>query len=715
VGDFAKWAEQVMALDPEEKQLRPKVKHWRERSSEQVNKLREHMPLMAEEGQANATETLKQLSAMIYGLGYKFRMQRHMDQPEETTSLLPRDDPGIPGRDISISLPKAAAWVEPRLFSKQAVGPLRAMLQNTKVEAEARLKERKSKSFASTDNPMTVPGFAPMAAIAVPESFRKGFTQADADAAEVRNELLSAELEQAKQEFEQALGEEYQGRKAASAGEWLDLLADRAVKQAESEQGTGQKWLNSYLAAAALLGYGSHRAAENFVSKRDPARQKHKMYRMALRQRMHDKGVPVMVDFNEMPASRVEEDLLTELPIQEAKEAAIASQIGAVGKASPAASSVFRDLLERFKPLVTAKTKIGLKTGRRYRPSAWGLPNIATLDQMELFKQMSARERMRISHEVLGKTSALLQKKAAKPKLLGMEGLDSGQVADFNMTGKLPSAPAPAPVSTSEPSTNAYPPSGAARDVAVDRSMGTVQEPRVVDRSGASQPVNTASPYNPRVHGKDYMAPYKMPEGYTPPAGSRMADAWKAIGDNRANLGFQPGSAEYAQNAREHAYEGEQVYQSLRAQNDKTYQEMANKGWISPTKNEGVYASEQKEMRNRRDRAEMEARAARAAQGVREKGPQGQWEDYQARGGWKQEYPKGTNFNIDVNDPRTQTPGMRRNIALGKIDKGRAQSAGALLNKVQSGQFNPGTSRVQQAQTTRANVLTSMGRGSGKR
>ena len=64
------------------------------------------------------------------------------------------------------------------------------------------------RAFTPTDNPLTVPGFVPAATIAVPEAFRKGFTQADEDAARTRNEILGAELEQAKQEFEQALAEE---------------------------------------------------------------------------------------------------------------------------------------------------------------------------------------------------------------------------------------------------------------------------------------------------------------------------------------------------------------------------------------------------------------------------------------------------------------------------------------------------------------------------
>jgi hypothetical protein len=138
---------------------------------------------------------------------------------------------------------------------------------------------------------------------------------------------------------------------------------------------------------------------------------------------------------------------------------------------------------------------------------------------------------------------------------------------------------------------------------------------------------------------------------------------------------------------------------------------MAAKGRISPTNNAGVYDGWQKQKRDEQDRAVLIARAKRTRKGIEENGLQGQWVDSQSRGGWKQDYPKGTNFAIDVNDPSTQTPKMRWNIAMGKVNKQRNPAAGALLNQVQSGQFNPGTGRAQQFQTGRANALTSLGRG----
>lgn len=697
MGEFAKWAEQEEQLDQMEKTPRPKVKNWRERAAEQVGRLKQRMPLAAEEGAQNASELLKQLSSMLYGLGYQFRMKRHQENPDEAINLLPRGDPGIPGRDISISLPesedrpapelesdtmnlfpKTAAWLEPRLFSKEAVGPIRAWLQNAKVESGADLKERRHRAFAPTENPLTVPGFVPIAAITAPESFRKGFVQADTDASSVRNQVLSEELEQAKQEFEQALSEEYKGRKAASAGEWLDNFTHKLFdleKVAESDQGNAMKMLNAYLGAAALLGYGTHRATEKFVSSRDPSRQKHKLYRMALRQRMHDKGVPVLVDFNELPASKAEENLTDELPVQEAKEAGAAARNGGL----------------------LALVRSVMKSAPAASPAKLPGPILASVgNSFPMSKEM---------RKFLRKKK--LQKRA-KIRLLGAEGLDSGQVDDFNTAFKTKSTWTP-PASWTSPAST--PSASAARNAAVDASQGTVQNPMVRGNSGSNVPVNIDRPYNPAIHGKDDMAQYKLPEGYTPPAGSYVDRAWKGIAQNRKYLGELPGGAAYDQSAREHAYEGEQVYQKQRRWNEKTYADMAAKGWISPTNNADVYDGWRKRQRDAQGRAELIARAERARKGIQEKGLQGQWEDYQSRGGWKQEYPKGTNFAIDVDDPRTQTPEMRRNIAMGKINKQRNQSAGALLNKVQSGQFNPGTGRAQQYQTGRANALTSLGRG----
>lgn len=340
MGEFAKWAEQLPAGD------RQPIPDWRERASEQVEQFRKIMPTSAEEGAQNASETLSKLYKMLHGLGYNFRMQRHLDSPKETTQLLPEGDPGIPGKDMTISLPKMAEWLEPRLLSKEAIGPMRAWMQNKEVETKAKLRDKKRRAFAHTTDPMTQPLFAPAAAITIPEAFRKGFTQADADAAVARREVLSVELAKAKEEFEQALTEEYRGRKAASAGEMVDGLAvgmlELEKQGLEEEQGLGMKALNTYLAMAALLGYGTHRAAESFVSKREPGRQKQKLYRMALRQRMHDKGVPVLVDYNEMPAAREAINLTDDLPVPEMKEAA--AKVKRI-------SAIVRTLVEKAKAL----------------------------------------------------------------------------------------------------------------------------------------------------------------------------------------------------------------------------------------------------------------------------------------------------------------------------------------------------------------------------
>jgi hypothetical protein len=349
---------------------------------------------------------------------------------------------------------------------------------------------------------------------------------------------------------------------------------------------------------------------------------------------MHDKGVPVLVDFNELPAAHAEAGLVDNLPVQEAKEASEGARGGAL-------IPLIRTLTRRAAAPVQAppaelRKLIGKIKGHFSTPKEW------------------------------------IKKRGAAPKLLGMEGLDSGQVADFNATGRLPSPPPPP---SSESASTSFVPSTArvpgTPDYGAPLTPGRPSPGERVDALASNESIYGAAP--PPIPDK-----YRMPAGYTPPAGSSVGRAWEGVAQNRKLLGELPGGAEYDQSAREHAYEGEQVYQSLRAHNDKTYQDMANKGLISPTKNEGMYADWNRNMQNRRDRAEMEARSARTAKEVGEKGQQGQWDAYQARGGWKQEYPKGTNFNIDVNDPSTQTPGMRRNIALGKVNKTRNQKLDAV-------------------------------------
>lgn len=418
MGEFAKWAEAQLDVKPEEKE-RPKIDDWRERADKQTQRLRKHVPLSAEVGTARATDALQQITSLLGGLGYKFRMQHHLESPDTATSVLPKEDPGIPGRDISIELPKEASWLEPRLFSKEAVGPIRSFLQDARVETRAKSRAKRKRALAPGTNPLTIPGFVPAAVIAAPESFRRGFTQADEDAKSVRNELLQAKLDEAKAEFEQALSEEYKGRKMASAGEWLDGLTKSVFaleKNAQSDQGEAMKWINAYLGMAALLGYGAHRASKRWTESRDPARQKHKLYRMALRQRMHDKGIPVVVDFNELPAGQAQTETTDELPVPEIKEAMVKRAAMSLKqilsrKVAPAlpplsheySGSLYRRLLETFKPVAAAKKKLAKQTGERYRPSLHNLPNIATPEQLNVFKVLTPEQKREIFYDVIGR------------------------------------------------------------------------------------------------------------------------------------------------------------------------------------------------------------------------------------------------------------------------------------------------------------------------
>lgn len=414
MGEFAKWAEKELPVEEE----RPKIEDWRDRASGQTDRLRKHMPLTSEIGTANATALLKQISTALGNLGYNFRMRRHRESPQET-SILPSGDPGIPGRDISITLPKEASWMETRLFSKEAVGPIRAAFQEAGIETKARMREKRKRALAPGTDPMTVPGFVPAAVIAGPESFRRGFTQADKDTSTARNDELQAKLDVAKEEFEQALTEEYKGRKMASAGEWIDGLTQSVFtlekSASQSEPGEAMRLINVYLGLASLLGYGSFRASKRWTESRDPARQKHKLYRMAVRQRMHDKGVPVVVDFEDLPAARaraVAKSQTDDVPLtMDAKEGAMTRAQILGRKIAPSmaplshehVSGLYRKLLETLKPVASAKRKVAAKTGVPYKPSLHGLSGIATPEQLNAFRVMTPDQKRRIFYDVIGR------------------------------------------------------------------------------------------------------------------------------------------------------------------------------------------------------------------------------------------------------------------------------------------------------------------------
>jgi hypothetical protein len=345
VGEFAKWAAPLLKeADSQEVPMRPRMRDWKERSADQLQRMRRHIPTSREESDRNTQEALEQIKKLMHGLGYQFRMQRHLAGSPEQDSILPAGEPGIPGRDVSITLPKSAEWLEPRLLSKEALGPIQAGLQTRAIETKSKFKEKKRRAFMRTESPLTNPLFGPMAVITAPEAFRHGFQQADTDAQAAKNKILDRKLEEAKNDFEQALAEEYLGQKSASAGQWIDEFAQVMLKAAD-DRGIGMKMLNTYLTLATLLGYGTHRASKKFVEKHEPAAQKHKLLRMALRQKMHERGVPILVDFDELPAAHTEDFVEqpspqveqpspqdVQFPFFETKEAAIPALIMEGGK-----------------------------------------------------------------------------------------------------------------------------------------------------------------------------------------------------------------------------------------------------------------------------------------------------------------------------------------------------------------------------------------------
>lgn len=275
---------------------------WEDRLRDQENRLHEVVPSSAETAMTESERRVKELKTKMYMLGYNLRMKRHLDKGVD--SILPeRPDtgiPSVPGREVAVSLPETkAAWFEPRLFSKDALfgfltDPVRRSLEDAKLELGHRAAVRHEGLTRVTSDPSTLPMHYPSMALAAPSSFLEGYQTADKEVQTKRKTEMDQKLEAAKKEFEDALQSEYTaGRnKSASAGEFIDGLAQTFVKSGAGEL---NRVLGAYLAAAGLLGVGSHLAAKSFVEKRDPRYQKLKAMREVIKHRQRSSPMPIMV------------------------------------------------------------------------------------------------------------------------------------------------------------------------------------------------------------------------------------------------------------------------------------------------------------------------------------------------------------------------------------------------------------------------------------
>ena len=174
--------------------------------------------------------------------------------------------------------------------------PIGETMEDVKLKALQALDEQKSKLTRTTSDPSTLPWYYASLAGSVPKEFMAGFSEAERLGDEKRLKEITDKMESARADFERALSEEYRtsraGVKAASAGEFLDGLAQVHVKSAEGELNQA---LGAYLALATLLGQTAHSSTYEWVSKRDKSRQTLSAFREAIKQRMRAQPSPVQV------------------------------------------------------------------------------------------------------------------------------------------------------------------------------------------------------------------------------------------------------------------------------------------------------------------------------------------------------------------------------------------------------------------------------------
>lgn len=191
-------------------------------------------------------------------------------------------------RNLSPDDAETAIYKETKkLLDKQALlgavtAPLREAAEDVQAEIANALEAKKERMTRVTSSPYTLPWFLPAASMTVPKAFYRGYQKADEDIEQLQDVQLKERLEKARAEFEDALAQEYAGRKTASMGGVIDGLADMHIKSAEGELNAV---LGAYLALASLAASGAHSTAKAWVEKRDPRYQEMRAMREALQQR----------------------------------------------------------------------------------------------------------------------------------------------------------------------------------------------------------------------------------------------------------------------------------------------------------------------------------------------------------------------------------------------------------------------------------------------
>jgi hypothetical protein len=300
MGKFAKLAATELASSDASA-----IEPWEAELKRQEQMLYSKIPSSEEEASSKAIKNIQELHNKSYAVGYMLRYMRRL--AEEKKSIFPSNTEGVPGREIALSMPsKKASSIDALL------DPMRETAEDIGMRASGGIGEQKSRLMRTTADPSTLPWYYPMMALTAPNALASGFQKAEQDMDAIELARINERLNKAKGEFEQALAEEYSsaphvkagGVRTSSAGEIIDGLAKVHIKSAEGEL---NQVLGAYLSLAALLGQGAHITAKEWAEKRDPNRQKIKLLREAIRQRMRTQMPSIRVESGE-PALMSETD-----------------------------------------------------------------------------------------------------------------------------------------------------------------------------------------------------------------------------------------------------------------------------------------------------------------------------------------------------------------------------------------------------------------------
>ena len=338
---------------------------WEKALAEQESRLHSYIPSSEQEAIVKARQRLDELTTRAYGLGSSMRRARQ----KPVDQLIERgDEPiGAPGREIVRALSSVKqGWYEPRMLSKEALfgaitDPIKNKVQETGLDIQRTLEEMKERGTRVTTDPATLPTYYPSVALATPHAFIRGYKETDKELNADEQQQLKDRVLKARQEFEQALSDEYRSSKTAGEVDLLDQMADAYVKTAAEALGGAKggpdkeyskkqlamgtavekehtpknsvakeiakdhlgeisdyytrlkrmekgadgginKALGMYLALASVLGVGSHMAAKRFVEKRDPRYQRAKAIKEMISHRQRQSPMPVYVTDEELPA-----------------------------------------------------------------------------------------------------------------------------------------------------------------------------------------------------------------------------------------------------------------------------------------------------------------------------------------------------------------------------------------------------------------------------